>query len=381
MFSSKNSIPYSKQTIDEDDVAAVINVLKSDWLTTGPMVTRFETEIAHFTGASFGVAVSSGTAALHAAMFAIDIKAGDEVIVPSLTFAATANAVVYQGGTPVFADIEPHSFLIDPTSVASKISPRTKAIIAVDYAGNPCDYDALNRLAKKNNLILVSDACHSLGGKYKDRKVGTLADLSVFSFHPAKHITTAEGGMITTNNENFARRIKTFRNHGITTDHRERAEKGTCHYEMIELGYNYRLNDIQCALGVSQLKKLPAWIERRNAIAHSYTNAFNKVPYLELQKPQEQSLHAHHLYVIRLNGKIISQSRDQVLALMKQRGIGANVHYPPVHLHPYYVENFQTKRGQLPVTESVYEGIISLPMYPSMTEEDVSRVVDAVTSL
>ena len=237
-------IPYGRQWIKDDDIKAVIDVLKSDWLTTGPSIDAFEKAVAEFVGAQYSVAVSSGTAALHTAMYAAGIKTGDEVIVPTMTFAATANAVVFQGGTAVFCDVDAETLLIDPSLIEAKIGPKTKAIIAVDYAGQPCDYDILREIADRNKLLLIADACHSIGALYKGRKVGTLADLTVFSFHPVKHITTGEGGMVVTNNPEYSKRMKMFRNHGITLDHRQRAKKNTWFYEMVDLGYNYRMTEI-----------------------------------------------------------------------------------------------------------------------------------------
>ena len=271
-------IPYGRQSIDEEDISAVTEVLRSDWLTTGPKVGEFEEKLAQYVDAKHGVAVSSGTAALHAAVYAAGIGPGDEVIVPPMTFAATANSVLFQGGIPVFADVDPDTLLIAPDQVEAKLSSRTKAIIAVDYAGHPCDYDRLKDIAAKHHLCLIADACHALGAKYKDRKVGSLADLSVFSFHPVKHITTGEGGMITTDNPVFDKRMRRFRNHGITTDHHQREMKGTWFYEMVDIGYNYRITDFQCALGISQLRKNAQWIGRRQAIAHSYDTALRQIP-------------------------------------------------------------------------------------------------------
>jgi len=268
-------LPYGKQSIDEDDIQAVVQVLRSDWLTTGPMVSEFEGAFAQYVNAREAVAVTNGTAALHAAMFALGIGPGDEVIVPALTFAATANSVVYQGGTPVFADVEYDTLLVDPKSVEARITPRTKAIIAVDYAGQPCDYDALTAIADRYGFALVADACHALGGTYRGRPVGSVADLSTFSLHPVKPITAGEGGVVTTDNRDLADRMRMFRNHGITTDHRQREEQGSWFYEMTDLGYNYRLTDIQCALGMSQLKKLPSWLKRRWEIAAQYDDAFD----------------------------------------------------------------------------------------------------------
>ena len=267
-------LPYGRQSVDEEDVQAVTAVLRSDWLTTGPKVPEFEEAFAARIGTRHAVAVSSGTAALHAAMYALGIGPGDEVLVPAATFAATANCVVYQGGTPVFTDVDRDTLLIDTKQVEKKITSRTKAVIAVDYAGQPCDYDRLRSIADRHGIKLVDDACHALGGAYKHRPVGSLAVLNTFSLHPVKHVTTGEGGVVTTNDATLARRMRVFRNHGITSDHRQREAAGAWFYEMVDLGYNYRLTDIQCALGLSQLRKLKSWIERRQDIARRYDKAF-----------------------------------------------------------------------------------------------------------
>lgn len=367
-------IPYGRQCVGEDDIQAVVEVLRSDWITTGPAVDAFEKAVAGFVGAEYGTAVSSGTAALHTAVYASGIKPGDEVIVPAMTFAATANAVVFQGATAVFCDVDAETLLIAPDLVEAKVGPRTKAIIAVDYAGQPCDYDALREIADRNKLVLIADACHSLGATYRGRKVGTLADLTVFSFHPVKHITTGEGGMVMTNNPQYHRRMTMFRNHGITTDHRQRAERGSWFYEMVDLGYNYRITDFQCALGMSQLKKLPGWIKRRQGIASRYDRAFNSLGPVEPLAVTSNVSHVYHLYVIRL----LDIERDKVFNSLREAGIGANVHYIPVHLHPFYRERFGTKEGMCPAAEAAYEQILSLPMFPALTNEDVDTVISAV---
>ena len=372
-------LPYARQWVDEADVQAVVEVLRSDWLTTGPKVGEFEQVFADFVGAREAVAVSNGTAALHAAMYAVGIGLGDEVIVPPMTFAASANCVVFQGGTPVFADVDPDTLLLDPAQVEAKITPRTKAIIAVDYTGQPCDYDALRAIADRHGLILVADACHALGGSYKGRPVGSLADLSIFSFHPVKHITTGEGGMITTDDPQLAQRMRVFRNHGITSDHRQREQQGSWFYEMVDLGYNYRLTDFQCALGMSQLRKLPGWVGRRQEIARRYNAAFAEIPAIEpLDVREDVVSHAYHLYVIRLNPGQLQVDRATVFATLRAEGIGVNVHYIPVHLHPFYRERFATGPGLCPVAEAAYERLISLPMFPAMTDEDVGHVITAI---
>jgi len=367
----KQLIPYGRQSIDKDDIDAVVEVLKSDFVTTGPKVAEFEKSVCDFTGAKFAVAVSSGTAALHCAMFAAGIKAGDEVVVTPMTFAASANAILYCGGTPVFADVLPDSLLINPAEVVKKITKRTKALVAVDYAGQPCDYDALREICDKYGLLLISDACHSIGGKYKGRNVGTLADLTCLSFHPVKHITTGEGGMILGNNEEFATKMKAFRGHGITSDFHQREEKGAWFYEMEFLGYNYRITDFQCALGISQLKKLPKWIERRQQIAAIYDKAFDGDPSIVPISKSQNVSHAYHLYVVRLE----KNDRNSAFSKLRNLGIGVNVHYLPVHFHPYYKRTFGTGEGICPVAEEAFRKIISLPIFPGLSDKDICFVI------
>ena len=365
-------LPYGRQRIEEDDIEAVVAALRSDWLTTGPKVGEFEAAVCAFTGAQYGVAVSSGTAALHAAMYALGIGSGDEVIVPAMTFAATANGVVYQGGTPVFADVDPETLLIDPMDVARKITAKTKAIIAVDYAGQPCDYEALRGIADQHGLALVADACHALGGTYTGRKVGTLADLTVFSFHPVKHITTGEGGMVVTDNPELAARMRRFRNHGIDTDYRQREAEGTWYYEMTDIGFNYRISDIQCALGINQLRKLPTWLMRRRKIAGCYNDAFRDLSMASPLVLMANREHAYHLYVMRHASGVI---RDKVFRKMREMGIGVNVHYIPVYLHPYYRRVYGYAPGLCPEAERAFSAIFTLPIGPGVSDADVERVV------
>lgn len=368
-------LPYGRQWIDEEDVAAVLEVLRSDWLTTGPKVGEFESAFAGACGADHAVAVSSGTAALHGCMHALGVGAGDEVIVPPMTFAASANAVLYCGGTPVFADVDPRTLLLDPAQVEKRVTERTRAILAVDYAGQPCDYRALRRIADRHGLALVADACHSLGGSDDGSPVGSLADLSTFSLHPVKHVTTGEGGVVTTHDPRLAERIRIFRNHGITSDHRQRESTGSWFYEMVELGYNYRLTDFQCALGRTQLRKLPKWVERRQEIAAAFTKEMASIPGATPLAVRDGVSHAFHLFVIRLAPEL---DRAEVFAAMRREGIGVNVHYIPVHLHPYYREQVGTAPGLCPVAETAYDEILSLPIFPRMTDEDVGDVLEAL---
>jgi perosamine synthetase len=371
-------LPYGRQTIDDGDVAAVVETLRSDWLTTGPKVGEFEQALAGVAGTSEAVVVSTGTAALHAALYALGIGPGDEVIVSTMTFAASANAAAYLGATPIFVDVNRDDLLIDVRQVDARITPRTKAVVAVDYAGQPCDYDALSAIAKTHNLALLDDACHSIGGSYCGRPVGSLATLSAFSFHPVKHVATGEGGAVTTDDAELARRMRLFRNHGISSDFRERAAQGAFAYEMVDLGYNYRLSDIQCALGISQLTKLPASVARRQDIAAQYNDAFRRVPGVKPLLVASGVSHAYHLYVVRLELEMLSVDRATIFRALRAEGIGVNVHYLPVHLHPYYQKRFGTGPGLCPVAEAAYDRLLSLPMFPAMRDEDVDNVVEAV---
>jgi perosamine synthetase len=371
-------LPYGRQSISESDIRAVVEVLRSDWLTTGPKVEEFEEAFAHLVGAGAAVAVSSGTAALHAAAYACAIGPEDEVVVPAMTFAATSNCVLYQGGTPVFADVDPDTLLLDPHDVGLKLTPRTKAIIAVDYAGQACDYDVLRAIADEHGLMLIADACHAIGGSYKGRRVGTLADLSTFSFHPVKHVTTGEGGMIATDDPALAKRMRTFRNHGITTDHRQREQQGSWLYEMVDLGFNYRITDFQCALGIKQIATLQDRVRRRQEIARRYDEAFSSIAQIKPLGVRSNVSHAYHLYVIQLNLERLSAGRREIFSALRAEGLGVNVHYIPVHLHPYYRERLGTGPGLCPNAEAAYERILSLPMFPAMEDSDVSLVIDVV---
>jgi dTDP-4-amino-4,6-dideoxygalactose transaminase len=293
-----------------------------------------------------------------------------------MTFAASANAVLYAGGTPVFADVEADTLLIDPADVRKKITKKTKAIIPVDYAGQPCDFPELGKIAREHKLTLLADSCHALGATAGEKRVGTLADLTVFSFHPVKHITTCEGGMIVCAEERLARAMRNFRNHGIDSDARERAAKGSWHYEMTDLGYNYRLSDVQCALGIAQMRRLPQWLERRRDIARRYDQAFERMAGVRPLKTRPGVHHAYHLYVVRFETK--KGSRAEIFAALRAEGIGVNVHYIPVHLHPYYRQHLGTKVGMCPVAEEAYEKIVTLPLFPAMSDQDVSDVIEAV---
>lgn len=371
-------LPYGRQSVSEEDVQAVVRVLRSDWLTTGPMVAEFEQAFAEFVGARHAVSFSSGTAALHGAAFAAGFGPGDEAITTPNTFCATANCVVYQGAKPVFADICPDTLNIDPGQVARAITPRTKAILPVDYAGHPADLEPLMELAARHGLIVIEDACHALGAEYRGRRVGSISHMTVFSFHPVKHITTGEGGMVATDNSDFARRLRLFRNHGIDSDFADRQSRGDWLYQMVALGYNYRLTDIGCALGFSQLRKLSETLRRRREIAAAYDAAFRNLSGLASLVVRADVVPAWHLYPIRLNGDRLRTSRRDIFRALRAEGLGVNVHYIPVHLHPYYRAHFKHQDGEFPVAEEAYKWLISLPIFHGMEDRDVTDVVSAV---
>ena len=371
-------IPYGRQSVDREDIEAVVRVLESDWLTTGPAVEEFEELFAQKCGATHAVAVSSGTAALHAMLASLGIGKGDEVIVPPLTFVASVNAAVYVGARPVFADVDSESLLLDPESVAACLSPKTRAVIAVDYAGHPCDYEALRSITDGRDVSLLSDGCHALGGGQGDRSVGVLADATTFSLHPVKHITAGEGGVVTTNDHIVAERLRWFRNHGITSDHQARAARGSWFYEVEQLGFNYRLTDFQCALAGSQLRKLDQWVGRRRAIAADYDLRLGGLKELSLLKRREGVSHAYHLYVVRFRPGAFSVDRARIFEALRAEGIGVNVHYIPVYYHPFYKNLLGDQKGACPVAEQAYEQVISLPIFPGMIESDIDDVLAAI---
>lgn len=379
----KTLLPYGHHSIGEDDIQAVVEVLRSDWLTTGPKVGEFEEAFAARVGAKCAVSFSSGTAALHGAAFAAGLKAGDEAITSPMTFAATANCILYQSATPVFADVSPDTLNLDPEKAGPRVTPRTKAILPVDYAGHPADLDPILEIAERHGLVVIEDACHALGAEYRGRRVGSVAHMTVFSFHPVKHLTTGEGGMVTTDNANFAETLRRFRNHGISSDARERQKTGQWYYEMTFLGFNYRLTDIACALGITQLRKLDANLARRREIAARYTAAFRGISCTVPPDVRPEVNPAWHLYPIRLDlARLdlakLSAGRADVFRALLAENIGVNVHYIPVHQHPYYRERFGDRGGEFPVAEDAYQRLLSLPIFHGMTDQDAEDVICAV---
>ena len=373
----KDHLPYGYHSIDDSDINAVTNVLKYGWLTGGKEVQSFEEDFKNFVSSQYAYACSNGTTALHLAVSAIGIEPGDEVITTPLTFIASANCVLYQGGTPIFVDIDEQRLEIDPSLIEEKITEKTKAIIAIDYAGLPVKLDELKKICKKNGLYLIEDAAHSVGATYKGKKVGSIADLTTFSFHPVKQMTTGEGGMVTTNSSELAFKIDKLRNHGINKSGAERyGTNANWYYEMQLLGNNYRLTDFQCALGRSQLKKLPAFLKRRQEIANKYHELLSGYN-LILPPDDPNCSHAWHLYPIQINRDGSDDSlRNELFSYLRLANIGVNVHYIPVHLHPYYQNKFHYPDNAFPKSEKVFRRLLSLPMFPGMLDSDIEYVAN-----
>ncbi|MCR5391077.1 MAG: UDP-4-amino-4,6-dideoxy-N-acetyl-beta-L-altrosamine transaminase [Lachnospiraceae bacterium] len=371
---------YGRQWINEDDIAAVEDVLRGDLITCGPKVDEFETALCDYTGAKHAVAVNSGTSALHCACIAAGIGEGDEVITTPITFAASANCALYCGAKPVFADIDPETYNIDPDSIRARITDKTRAVVAVDYTGQAVKIDEIRKICDENGLVFIEDAAHSIGTSYNGRKVGSLADMTCFSFHPVKTITGGEGGAILTNDDELYKKLVLAHTHGITHDEsmmEGAPHEGMWYYEMISLGYNYRMTDFQAALLISQLSRIDSFVARRKEIVKIYDEEFAKVPQLIVQKEIPESDTSRHLYVIRLNFDNISCTRREFFDAMSAENVQCQIHYVPVYWFPYY-EHLGYKKGICPDAEEAYKGIMSIPLYPKMTDRDVEDTVHAV---
>lgn len=372
-------LSYGQQWIDEEDIQSVIDTLKSPFITQGPKIEEFEQSVARYAGAKYAVAFSNGTAALHGACFAAGIGQGDEVITTPITFAASSNCVLYSGGKPVFVDIDEHTYNLDPAKIEQAITKNTKAIIAVDFTGQPADIDQIKKIAEKHHLVLIEDAAHSLGATYKGQKIGSLADMTMFSFHPVKHITTAEGGMIVTDSEEYAEKLRLFRSHGIQ-NHNLSKDEGPWYHEMVELGYNYRMTDLHAALGVSQMKKLADFVERRREIANRYNDEFSKLAGVKIPFQLSETNSSWHLYSLSLELDKFRVGRRAIFEALRAENIGVHVHYIPVYLHPYY-QKLGFKKGLCPVAESWYEAAITIPLFPKMSNHDVDTVVNGMSKV
>ncbi len=373
---------YGHQFVDQADVKAVEEVLTSDYLTCGPKVVELEKKLCALTGAKYAVAVSNGTAALHIAAMAAGVGAGDELITTPITFAASANCALYCGGRPVFADINPNTYNIDPVSVQEKITDHTKAVVAVDFTGQAAPLDELLEICRRKGIVLIEDGAHSIGTKYKGKPVGSIADMTTFSFHPVKTVTGGEGGAVLTNRGDLYEKLLLYRSHGITKDETFYVNEshGSWYHEQIDLGYNYRITDIQCALILSQIDKLSQFAERRRKIVERYNEAFLQIPQLFVQQEIPESDTTRHLYILRLRPEMLTIDRRGFFDAMAAENICCNVHYIPVYWHPYY-EKLGYKKGLCPNAEKLYEEMMSLPIYYSLTDRDVDDVIMAVRKL
>jgi dTDP-4-amino-4,6-dideoxygalactose transaminase len=379
---SSEFIPFHRPAIGEDEIEAVVETLKSGWLTTGSNVKRFEEDFSSYVGSKHAVAVNSGTAALHLALDAVGIKEGDEVIVPTMTFAATAEVVLYFKAKPVLVDCRRDTFNLDPTQIEAAITSKTKAIIPVHIAGQPCDMDEILSIAGKHDLRVIEDAAHALPAGYRARTIGTIGDITCFSFYATKTITTGEGGMATTDNSEWAQRMRMMSLHGISHDAWKRYTKeGSWYYEVLYPGFKYNLTDIAAAIGIEQLKKCNEFWQARQRIAAIYAKAFAEIDAIQVPVCRKDVHHAWHLFVIQLQLERLRINRNQLIEALRENQIGTSVHFIPLHLHPYYRDKFGYKPGDFPNATAVFERIVSLPIYPKMTEGEVERVVGAVRSI
>jgi UDP-4-amino-4,6-dideoxy-N-acetyl-beta-L-altrosamine transaminase len=382
MKKRKEFLPFSKPSIGQEEIDEVIDTLRSGWITTGVKTHKFEDDFRKYTQSKFAIALSSCTAALHLALIAANVERDDEVITTPFTFAATTEVILYQNAKPVFVDIKEDTYNIDSKKIEEKITDKTKAIIPVHYGGQPCDMDEIMKIAKKHNLVVIEDAAHALGAKCNGRIIGSIGDFTTFSFYPTKNITTVEGGMITTDDEKSAEKIRILSLHGISKDAWNRYTKeGSWYYEILEKGYKYNMTDIQAALGIHQLKKIEKFIKIRDAYAKQYTKGFEDVEEIITPYLKKNIRHAWHLYPIRIDTGNLRIKRNEFIEKLKEKGIGTSVHFIPLHLHPFYRKTFNYQRGDFPVTEKVYENIISLPIYPAMSRKDVKYVIHSVREI
>lgn len=378
-MSAKSRIPFHLPTIGEEEIAEVVEALRSGWLTTGPKVRRFEEDFAAYVGTKHAVAVTSCTAALHLALEAVGLGPGDEVILPTYTFAATGEVVTYCGARPILADCRPDTFNIDAPTIEPLITPRTKAVIPVHVAGQSCDMDPIIELANARSLHVIEDAAHALPATYKGKTIGAIGDLTAFSFYATKPITTGEGGMVTTMRDDYAARMRRMSLHGLSGDAWNRySDKGHWYYEILDFGFKYNLTDVAAALGIQQLRRSDDFCKRRREIARMYSESFSGLEACVSPREAEYGTHAWHLYILELNLSALTSSRDEVIRSLGEKGIGTSVHFIPLHLHPVYRKSFGYRQGVFPNAERVFERAVSLPIYPALTDADVGRVIESV---
>ncbi len=377
-----NFLPYGIQWLNDKEIKEVVDSLKSNWITTGPKMRLFEEHFKKFIGSKYAIAVNSGTAALHVSTSSIDIKPGDEVITTPLTFVASANCVVYRGGTPIFADIKKNTYNIDPNEIKKKITPKTKAIIPVHFAGQPCDMDEICEIAQENDLYIIEDAAHAIDAEYNGKKIGNISDLTVFSFHPVKNMTTAEGGMVTTNSEELYEKLLMFRTHGISKDAIKRFGKsGDFYYDMKYLGFRYNMSELHASLGIHQLNKLQDFQKRRREIVKIYERELKSIEEVKLPYVKNNIKHSWHLYVIQLELEKLRRDRDFIFKALREENIGVNVHYIPVHYHSYYQKRFGLNKGILPNVEWLYPRLLTIPLFSKMNDKDVYDVINALEKI
>lgn len=375
-------MPFHRAWLEDDEIQEVVDTLKSGWLTTGAKTHKFEEAFQSYIGCKHAIGLNSCTAGLHLSLVALRFEPGSEVITTPMTFPATANVVVHERLRPVFVDVEPGTLNIDPAKIEEKISSRTRAVFLVHFAGHPCDMDAIQAIADKHNLVVIEDAAHALESSYKGKKIGGLGHMTSFSFYANKNITTGEGGMLTVNDDELAEKIRVMRLHGLNKDAWKRfGNSGFTHWRLHAPGYKYNLTDISAALGIHQLKRVNQFLEIRKRYVETYDEAFKDIPELEVLIRRDYAQSAYHLYIIALRLKRLTISRDQFLNEIQAMGIGVAVHYIPLHLQPYYIEEFNTKAEDCPVASAYSERVLTLPLYPKMSVQDVARVIETVRDL
>ncbi len=378
----KHYIHFAQPLFGREEKKELLDTLDSGWVTLGPRTKQFEEETARYVGSKYAVGVTSCTAGLHLALLSADVGSGDEAITSIFTFAASANTIIHVGATPVLVDIDPKTFNIDPKRIEERIGPKTKAIVVMHYGGQPADMEKILRIAKKHKLVVIEDAATAIGASYKKKMIGNIGDLTCFSFHPIKNISTGDGGMVTTNNKKYAERLMILRLHGMSKDAWKRhSASGSWRYDIVEPGYKYNMTDIQAALGIHQLRKLESFMQKRDEYANLYDEAFSKIPEITLPFVGKDIRHARNLYTIEIDSTKLSITRDELVEKLKKANIGVSVYYIPLHTFTFYKKMFHYKRGDFPIAERIFERIISLPLYPKMRKTDIQYITKILIKL